>query len=310
MLLIKYYGRINDPKDLVTKEYVDNAASGDMLAATYDPQGTVAAAGGIPDYVSANGSKPKQVYVNLSATWSGTGPYTQTVTVPGVTANSKIDLQPTAAQLQQLVDDGVLALYISNNNGVLTATALGAAPTVALTLQCTLTEVVPAPQPLLNKDVLTLGDSEVWFTAYPSIKWQVQHLSGDYAYLALAEMTELTVFGSNATYLGSTISAKCEGYLANTIPNVSQSLETVTVNGVTNKVFVPSREQLEEEWDYPMESSANCICKYNGANYPWWTSSKYSNNSAYIVTSAGAFATNGSESDSLGFRPCVKVKYR
>jgi len=85
--------------------------------------------------------KPKQVYVNLSATWSGTGPYTQTVTVSGATANSKVDLQPTAAQLQQLIDDGVQALYISNNNGVLTAYALGAAPTVALTLQCTMTEV-------------------------------------------------------------------------------------------------------------------------------------------------------------------------
>lgn len=114
---------------------------GGMQASAYDPQGTVAAAGGIPAYVSSNSPKPKVASVNLSTTWAGAGPYTQTVTVSGATANSKIDLQPTAAQLQQLIDDGVQALYISNDNGTLTAYALGAAPTEALTLQCTLTEV-------------------------------------------------------------------------------------------------------------------------------------------------------------------------
>lgn len=150
MLLIKYYGRINDPKDLVTKEYVDNAASGDMSAAVYDPDDTVAAAGGIPDYVSANGSKPKQVYVNLSATWSGTGPYTQVVTVSGVTANSEVSFRPNAVQLQQLIDDGVQALYVENDNGTCTAVAVGAAPSVAMKLVSEVTEVVPAPPLPLN----------------------------------------------------------------------------------------------------------------------------------------------------------------
>lgn len=145
MLLIKYYGRINDPKDLVTKEYVDNAASGDMLASTYDPQGTVAAAGGIPDYVSANGSKPVQVYVTLSATWSGTGPYTQVVTVSGVTADSEVSFRPNATQLQQLIDDGVQALYVENDGGTCTAVALGAALSVAMKLVAEVTEVVPPP---------------------------------------------------------------------------------------------------------------------------------------------------------------------
>jgi|GEM_PF-4136618 len=98
--------------------------------AKYWSEQAAAAAGGI-----------KVASVALSATWNDSGPYTQTVTVSGATANSKIDLQPTAAQLQQLIDDGVQALYISNNNGTLTATALGAAPTEALTLQCTVTEV-------------------------------------------------------------------------------------------------------------------------------------------------------------------------
>ena len=37
--------------------------------------------------------------------------------------------------------DGVAALWVENNNGTLTAYALGAAPSAAMTAQCTVTEV-------------------------------------------------------------------------------------------------------------------------------------------------------------------------
>jgi len=40
-----------------------------------------------------------------------------------------------------MASDNVQALYIDNNNGTLTAYAVGAALTVALTVQCTVTEV-------------------------------------------------------------------------------------------------------------------------------------------------------------------------
>ena len=40
------------------------SGSGDMTASTYDPNGTVAAAGGIPDYVDSNGGKIDTIEVN------------------------------------------------------------------------------------------------------------------------------------------------------------------------------------------------------------------------------------------------------
>ena len=82
--------------------------------------------------------------ISLSTTWSGNGPYTQTVTISGytITENSKVDLQPDASQIAQLIADGVQALYISNNNGVLTAYAVGAEISTAMTVQCIVTEVI------------------------------------------------------------------------------------------------------------------------------------------------------------------------
>ena len=73
--------------------------------------------------------------------WSGENTFTQSIAISGTTANSKIDLQPDNIVIEQLINDGTSALYINNDNGTLTAYAVGAKPTVDLTLQATIVEV-------------------------------------------------------------------------------------------------------------------------------------------------------------------------
>ena len=78
----------------------------------------------------------------LTTTWHGTGPFTQAITIPGVTAHSKIDLQLNATTLTQLITDGVSAIWVQNDNATLTVYTLGAKPTVAMSVQYTRTETI------------------------------------------------------------------------------------------------------------------------------------------------------------------------
>ena len=78
-----------------------------------------------------------------TASWTGSDPYTQTVTISGstITANTKVDIQPSEEVYDQLVADNVGYLAIKNVNGTLTAVTKGGKPSVDLTVQVTYNSV-------------------------------------------------------------------------------------------------------------------------------------------------------------------------
>lgn len=55
------------PSEKAVSDALSAVGAGDMLKATYDPTGSVAQAGGIPDYVEANGGKIDTIKVNGTA---------------------------------------------------------------------------------------------------------------------------------------------------------------------------------------------------------------------------------------------------
>lgn len=87
--------------------------------------------------------KVKKASVTLTAAgWTGTeSPYTQSVTIDGITVNSKVDLQMDSTAIGVMADSGTTAVYIANNNGTLTAYAVGEKPAADLSVQVTITEV-------------------------------------------------------------------------------------------------------------------------------------------------------------------------
>lgn len=84
----------------------------------------------------------RAVEVSLAADgWKGAvSPFSQAVTVPGITAASRVDLQPGAELLEQMRLAG-MGLAAENDGGQVTVYAFGAKPLVNVTVQATVTEV-------------------------------------------------------------------------------------------------------------------------------------------------------------------------
>lgn len=104
------------------------------------------------DFIDADGNlQRKQIISSKSATitlpasaWIGTAePYSQVVSLSNITANSKIDLQPTLAQLSDLLAYGIV-LQAINEDGVVTVYSTGGKPTSDYTIQICITETEEA----------------------------------------------------------------------------------------------------------------------------------------------------------------------
>ena len=86
--------------------------------------------------------------------------------------------------------------------------------------------------------------------------------------------------------------------------------QSVTVNGGTSKVFIPSKAQYETDWDWPKTSANNR--KQTGVTAWYWTSTPYlyNVNRVWRVNSLGNFQDYLANGTDGGFRPAVKVQYQ
>ena len=84
---------------------------------------------------------PKSSVTLPANSWEGSGDsYSQVVTLSGVTLHTKVDLQPTPAQLEEF-HYKTLAFVAENDGGVVTVYSIGDKPDGNHTIQVTLTEV-------------------------------------------------------------------------------------------------------------------------------------------------------------------------
>ena len=137
--VLSVYGRVGR----VTAQKGDYTAE-QVGAAEEHHAGNHNADGSDPIDPAGIGAEPmirkREVVLSASAWDSKTIP-TQTVSVEGIGVNDKIDIQPDGNVINQMLNDGVVAIYFGNENGVVTAYSVGAKPTADITVQVTLSEV-------------------------------------------------------------------------------------------------------------------------------------------------------------------------
>lgn len=94
-------------------------------------------------FSSMVGSTAKRVIISLPASgWKGAeSPFSQSVTVEGISTNSKVDLTADSGQMEKLMQT---IIYIENDDGAATAWAIGQKPAEDFTLTAFITEVTSA----------------------------------------------------------------------------------------------------------------------------------------------------------------------
>lgn len=160
---------------------------------------------------------------------------------------------------------------------------------------------------ILNGIPTSNGSTVTW----AGYSWVVVHVDSSYVYMGTADGMSLTKFnneGAGASYAGSLLATKCTEFLSTFNDIDKAKLGAITVNGVTNKVFVPSYEQVSGGFSWFSAAANRGTSNY--LSNCWWTST--------VSTSNGAAKTVGCKGGALSqcayyaydyvFRPFIAFK--
>lgn len=86
---------------------------------------------------------PRVATITLDAnSWTGgASPYSQVVEINTVTSATKVELNPSVAQILSLQNDDIALMAENDGAGVITIYSFGGIPSSSMTMQCTLQEV-------------------------------------------------------------------------------------------------------------------------------------------------------------------------
>jgi len=137
--------------------------------------------------------------------------------------------------------------------------------------------------------------------------WVVVHRDASYMYLAYYCIYSKTAFGSSTTYSGSTIAAACTTFLNSLSSTYQSQAISMTIEGVSNKIWIPTYTQASSTFLYYAMSATNRVANYSGTATVWWLATAFSSSYVYYVGSGGGLHGNDAPSFSLGFRPHVAL---
>ena len=237
------------------------------------------------------------------------GTYSIWLTLPAVAASTTFTAVKDGVSVESKYISSIKAAKITlpadNPEGDWTITGIVSGKTVSKTVTVK-SGTVDYFVDFRNDFIPLVGDLAVGnLVTFDNKSWRVVHQEGSHWYLALSNIVENTQFGSNNVYRGSTLAGKCVSWQsANLSATALEYYNNVTVENVTNKVFIPTYAQVNGGFSY-YNSNANRICQLNGTNSAWWTSSPGSK-FVYVVNADGTI-NDYYPGPSYGFRPHICI---
>ena len=134
-------------------------------------------------------------------------------------------------------------------------------------------------------------------------QWLCVHNSGSLWYLVSTGLMGMTPFGGNNVYAGSTLANVALRFQNRIAADSLAKCTNWSVNGVTQKVNIPSYEQYNGGFSWFSDNNRR-VCDA----YYYWTSSPHSGSSVYYVNTDGNLYGDYSPGNTYGFRPCVAVQ--
>ena len=142
----------------------------------------------------------------------------------------------------------------------------------------------------------------------------IAHADSNNVYVVLRyfESSEQFDFDGDATYRESTIAAKCSSWFSDEVPSVWKSTANaftkVYTEGVTAECFIPTKDQVNGDWEYFSTQTNRRFYLTDGNSANWWTSTKFNTLFAWYLWAEDCLFYEGSLTMSYGFRPALAIK--
>ena len=151
--------------------------------------------------------------------------------------------------------------------------------------------------------------------SFAKVNWVVQHITGNYVVLMYKGADKCGVYNSKNTsdYAGSDIAAACSSFENNLGMEALSYCLTVNTRGVLGKAFIPTKDQLENQWAWPSKGAA-----YRATGTAYFTCTPYDPNEGSSRPAVWAISSQGESGSSFmyasGFYaryyPCMYVQYK
>lgn len=138
--------------------------------------------------------------------------------------------------------------------------------------------------------------------------WLLVDKTATEAVLAYPNIYSKVQYGSvRSTYANSTLRSACTSFMNDELTeDAIRYINDTTILGVTDKVFVPTREQCGTAPFGWYTTSEHRIAQYNGNPTIWWLST-YGDTTASFISVGGGLSTSTGKTISYGFRPHIKI---